>query len=86
MQAQVKGLTNKIDEIYEQNNDVIAQVNINEVKVLVDEMKAAVNNPSQSTDEAVKIISKIKNKIVKKQQYLGFEMRVRADLGPKVHV
>jgi len=43
----------------------------------------AVNNPVPNLFDTVKIISEIKSKIVKKQQNLDFQMKVKADLTPR---
>lgn len=45
----------------------MSQVNIGNVKNLVGNMLEAVNNPLPSINDKVKIISKLKSKIVKKQ-------------------
>ena len=40
--------------------------------------------PGSDLNDKVKIISKIKSKIIKKQQNLEFLMKVKADLTPKI--
>ena len=61
----------------------MSQFNIGNVKHLVGNMLEAVNNPLPSINDKVKIISKLKSKIVKKQQNLTFQMKVKADMTPK---
>jgi len=56
---------------------------VGSVQNLVGDMLEAAIAPGSDLNDKVKIISKIKSKIIKKQQNLEFLMKVKADLTPK---
>lgn len=58
-------------------------MNVGSVQNLVGSMLETAVTPGADIQDKIKIISKIKSKIIKKQQNLEFLMRVKADLTPK---